>query len=142
MSSKNNSKDNQSQNKSSVPVFQKDKFVEREWVEGTKGEYDEDGFFITPNGSFWDPDGVYFNKDGFDRHGGRYDQKGEYIPGEGWNWKNNCYESEIEDYDDFDEQENDFGENIDKINFDDNLDDDVFESDFKFDGVQLDKIFD
>lgn len=27
------------------------KFVEREWTENTKGVYDEDGFFITPNGS-------------------------------------------------------------------------------------------
>ena len=35
-------------------------FVEREWNDFTEGDYDENGFFVTPNGSFWDPDGVYF----------------------------------------------------------------------------------
>ena len=102
---------------------------------------DKDGFFITPNGSFWDPDGVYFNKEGYDKHGGRYDSEGEYIPGEGWNKKNNCYESEIEDYDEFDEQENDYGNNINKMDDDDNLDDDVFESDFKFNEPNFQKFF-
>ena len=44
-------------------------FVEREFTEFIEGEYDEQGFFVTPNGSFWDPDGVYFNREGFDKHG-------------------------------------------------------------------------
>ena len=39
-------------------------FIEREWNECIEGEYDEDGFFITPNGSFWDHDDVYFNRQG------------------------------------------------------------------------------
>ena len=34
------------------------KFIEREWNENIEGELDEEGFFITPNGSFWDPDYV------------------------------------------------------------------------------------
>lgn len=29
----------------------KQKFIEREWTESTPGDYDEDGFFVTPNGS-------------------------------------------------------------------------------------------
>ena len=64
--------------------FKKESFIEKEWTEETEGEYDNDGFFITPNGSFWDPDGIYFNSDGYDRHGGRYDSDGVYQPGEGW----------------------------------------------------------
>lgn len=73
------------------------KFVEREWNEEIDGHLDEDGFFITPNGSFWDPDYVYFNREGLDKHGGKYDEKGEYIPGPGWDEELNCYESEKED---------------------------------------------
>ena len=133
MSSKAKAKDKKDSNKTTKETFKKESFIEKQWTEQTEGEYDEDGFFVTPNGSFWDPDGVYFNKDGFDKHGGRYDLDGVYIPGEGWNEKNNCYESEIEDYDGFDEQEAEFGDNMDKIDDDDNLDDDVFESDFKND---------
>ena len=133
MSSKAKAKGKKDSNKTAKETFKKESFIEKQWTEQTEGEYDEDGFFVTPNGSFWDPDGVYFNKDGFDKHGGRYDLDGIYIPGEGWNEKNNCYESEIEDYDGFDEQEAEFGDNMDKIDDDDNLDDDVFESDFKND---------
>ena len=75
-------------------------FIEKELTDEVEGEYDDDGFFVTPNGSFWDPDGVYFNSEGFDRHGGYYDEK-EYIPGEGWDEINNCYKDEYnDDYDD------------------------------------------
>ena len=81
MSSKKNTKENSNPNQANKPSFKKDYFIEREWTEDTKGEYDKDGFFVTPNGSFWDPDGVYFNKEGYDKHGGRYDSEGEYIPG-------------------------------------------------------------
>ena len=93
------------------------KFVEREWTEEIEGHLDDDGFFITPNGSFWDPDYVYFNKEGFDKHGGRYDEKGEYVPGKGWDDNLNCYESEKEinsnDDEEDDDYENDDGKNID-----------------------------
>ena len=44
-------------------------FVERILDDYVEGEYDDEGFFNTPNGSFWDPDGVYFNREGFDKHG-------------------------------------------------------------------------
>ena len=77
-------------------------FIERELNDDVEGDYDEDGFFNTPNGSFWDPDGVYFNREGFDKHGGYYDEKTqEYIPGKGWDEVNNCYKDEYNDeYDD------------------------------------------
>ena len=99
-------------------------FVERELNDEVEGDYDEDGFFITPNGSFWDPDGVYFNRDGYDKHGGYYDDKTqEYVPGKGWDEINNCYKDEYnDDYDDeygsdHDDLEDDgFGEiDLDKI---------------------------
>ena len=77
----------------------KKEFIEREWNEEIEGHLDDDGFFITPNGSFWDPDYVYFNREGLDKHGGKYDEKGEYIPGPGWDEEYNCYESEKEDED-------------------------------------------
>ena len=108
------------------------KFVEREWNEEIEGELDQDGFFTTPNGSFWDPDYVYFNRDGFDKHGGRY-EKGVYIPGKGWDSQNNCYESEKEeDFDEYDDEDIEKykkdNKYIDFDNFDD-LDDDIFEAD-------------
>ena len=101
-------------------------FVERELNDDVEGEYDADGFFNTPNGSFWDPDGVYFNREGYDKHGGYYDENTqEYIPGKGWDEVNNCYKDEYnDDYDDeygsdHEDYENDgFGE-IDLDNIDD-----------------------
>ena len=77
-------------------------FVERELNDEVEGDYDEEGFFSTPNGSFWDPDGVYFNREGYDRHGGYYDENTqEYVPGPGWDEVNNCYKDEYNDeYDD------------------------------------------
>ena len=84
-------------------------FIERVWSEDIEGKLDEDGFFITPNGSFWDQDYVYFNREGFDKHGGRYDENGEYVPGKGWDDNLNCYESEKENFDD-EKEENEFDE--------------------------------
>jgi len=84
-------------------------FIEREWSEDIEGKLDSDGFFITPNGSFWDADYVYFNREGFDKHGGRYDSNGEYVPGPGWDDELNCYESEKEKCDD-EKEENEFDE--------------------------------
>ena len=98
-------------------------FIERELNEYVEGEYDDLGFFNTPNGSFWDPDGVYFNREGFDKHGGYYDDNNVYQPGEGWDEVNNRYFDEADDYDDeyasdhdnYDEDDG-FGDiNMDKI---------------------------
>ena len=90
-------------------------FIERELNDDVEGDYDDEGFFNTPNGSFWDPDGVYFNREGYDKHGGYYDENQEYIPGKGWDEINNCYKDEInDDYDDeygsdHDDQDDGFG---------------------------------
>ncbi len=109
------------------------KFIEREWNEEIKGTLDKDGFFITPNGSFWDPDYVYFNRDGFDKHGGYYNDNGVYIPGKGWDEENNCYESEKED-DEFNNEYDDVDLDDKGINYYDNncindLEDDLFDGD-------------
>ena len=102
------------------------KFVEREWNESIKGELDEEGFFYTPNGSFWDPDYVYFNGDGFDKHGGYYDEQMEYIPGEGWDEINMCYFDDEDDDNDDDERYNKHSIDFDG-DFDYEGDDDVLE---------------
>ena len=92
-------------------------FIEKLFNDDIEGEYDEEGFFITPNGSFWDPDGVYFNEEGYDKHGGYY-EKGEYIPGKGWDEDNNCYKDELNDEDEIlsdDEQENEENDGFEQI---------------------------
>ena len=107
----------------------KDRFIERLFSDDLEGEYDDEGFFNTPNGSFWDPDGVYFNREGFDKHGGYYDDNIEYIPGKGWIEEYNCYKDEIknseEDEFDFDDCEEDsYGFN--DVNIDSILDEEQF----------------
>ncbi|CDW85420.1 UNKNOWN [Stylonychia lemnae] len=47
-----------------------------------EGKYDEDGFFVLPNGDFIDPYGYYFDEEGYDNFGGYYDDDGYYVPGE------------------------------------------------------------
>ena len=94
---------------------EKKTFVERIFHDDIEGEYDDQGFFNTPNGSFWDPDGVYFNREGFDKHGGYYDDNNVYIPGKGWDEENNCYKDELEDefasdHDPNEEEDDGFGE--------------------------------
>lgn len=61
------------------------------------GEYDNYGFYYTPDGSFWDPDGIFFNNDGYDCHGGYYSENLEYCPGPGWIEELMCYEDEKQD---------------------------------------------
>lgn len=58
------------------------------------GYYDEYGFYINPDNSFFDPDKIYFNSQGFDKHGGFYDSNLEYQPGPGWIPDLMCYEDE------------------------------------------------
>ena len=64
----------------------------------TEGKLDEDGFFRTPNGSFWDMDGEYFNHHGFDIHGGKYVDKLDYIPGSTWIEELGCYPEDEDKY--------------------------------------------
>ena len=93
-------------------------FIEKIFNDDIEGEYDEEGFFITPNGSFWDPDGVYFNNEGYDKYGGYY-ENGEYIPGKGWDEDNNCYKDELNDEEEIisdyeqDDEENDGFDQVD-----------------------------
>ena len=92
-------------------------FIEKIFNDEIEGEYDEEGFFITPDGSFWDPDGVYFNNEGYDKYGGYY-ENGEYIPGKGWDEENNCYKDELNDEDEIlsdDEQEDDQNDGFEQI---------------------------
>ena len=70
-------------------------FTEREFEEVDGGQYLENGFYITPNGSFWDSDGVYFNKHGYDKHEGYYNNEYEYQPGRGWIPHMLCYEDDL-----------------------------------------------
>jgi len=80
-------------------VFDKEFFIERELEEVDGGVLHEDGFYVTPEGSFWDPDGDYFNKYGFDKYGGIYDQYKVYIPGEGWLEDYQCYKEDLQEHD-------------------------------------------
>jgi len=94
----------------------------------TKGEFDDDGFFTTPNGSFWDMDGEYFNHFGYDIHGGKYIDKLDYIPGPTWIEELGCYPEDKdkyqkEDLNDIDMDDcNDFEKDEDLNNQMENLD--------------------
>ena len=108
------------ENEENPDASSKKTFVERIFHDDIEGEYDDQGFFNTPNGSFWDPDGVYFNREGFDKHGGYYDDNNIYIPGKGWDEENNCYKDELDDEfasdHDPNEEEDEFGDiDMDKI---------------------------
>lgn len=80
------------------------KFKDRSFEEVPGGKYDDEGFYRTPNGSFWDPSKVYFNREGFDDHQGRYDEKMTYIPGPGWVEEYMCYEDELDEIKNFFEE--------------------------------------
>ena len=70
----------------------------RKRAKETEGKFDDDGFFTTPNGSFWDMDGEYFNRYGYDIHGGKYIDKLDYIPGPTWIEELGCYPEEKDKY--------------------------------------------
>ena len=111
---------NKMENADNKEASNKKTFVERIFHDDIEGEYDDQGFFNTPNGSFWDPDGVYFNREGFDKHGGYYDENNVYIPGKGWDEENNCYKDELDDEfasdHDPNDDEDEFGDiDMDKI---------------------------
>ena len=92
-------------------------FIEKIFNDEIEGEYDEEGFFVTPDGSFWDPDGVYFNNEGYDKYGGYY-ENGEYIPGKGCDEENYCYKDELNDEDEIlsdDEQEDDQNDGFEQV---------------------------
>ena len=70
----------------------------RKRTKETEGKFDDDGFFTTPNGSFWDMDGEYFNRYGYDIHGGKYIDKLDYIPGPTWIEELGCYPEDKDKY--------------------------------------------
>ena len=70
----------------------------RKKTKETEGKFDDDGFFTTPNGSFWDMDGEYFNRYGYDIHGGKYIDKLDYIPGPTWIEELGCYPEDKDKY--------------------------------------------
>ena len=116
-----------SSNSNSSIKEHKNIFVERIFHDDLEGYYDDEDFFNTPNGSFWDPDGVYFNREGYDKHGGYYDDNDEYVPGKGWDEDNNCYKSEIMDYEDdglYDSEEDSYG--YSNVDIDSILDEEKF----------------
>ncbi len=76
-------------------VYNKDLFAERSFHEDLAGYYDENYFFHTPEGSFFNEEHEYFNRFGFDRYGGQYNRLGLYIPGEGWNEDFQCYQEDL-----------------------------------------------
>ena len=107
-------------------------FKEKEFEETPGGQYDSYGFYRTVNGSFWDPDGVYFNKDGVDKHGGKYDNKYEYLPGPGWLSDFMCYDDEKDKINEedghtgFKEENGELDELYGDIDYDDLIKDDGF----------------
>jgi hypothetical protein len=91
-----NSNNDQNLNDSDDINIDCNEFFERPFEEVPDGFYDDRNFYVTPNGSFWDETGKYFNRDGFDKHHGRYDKYGVYIPGPNFNQEYYCYEDELD----------------------------------------------
>ena len=59
--------------------------------------YDHNGFYILPDGDFYDQDGWYFDKNGYDKFGGSYDEATlVYIPGKGKKHSFREFESQID----------------------------------------------
>lgn len=73
-------------------------FFERPKEEVEGGMEDSRGFYVTPNGSFWDEEGNYFNSQGKDKYGGTYDKYGVYIPGNAADEDKDLFVIKEEDY--------------------------------------------
>ncbi len=87
--------ESKNENKESKDKIPKER---RKRTKETEGKFDDDGFFTTPNGSFWDMDGEYFNRYGYDIHGGKYIDKLDYIPGPTWIEELGCYPEDKDKY--------------------------------------------
>lgn len=57
-----------------------DEEYEKIIAENPEGREDSNGFFIFPDGSFYDPEGYKFDLNGYDELGGYYDDEGYYVP--------------------------------------------------------------
>ena len=53
--------------------------LSHEEIELKEGAFDEDGFYIMTDKSFYDPLGYYFDENGYDTVGGKYGDDGYYI---------------------------------------------------------------
>jgi len=89
--------DNQAISGSTEYIFNKNFFVDRSFHSTFDGYYDEEDLFHTPEGSFFNLNREYFNRFGYDKYGGRYDDMGVYIPGEGWNSDFQCYKEDLDE---------------------------------------------
>jgi hypothetical protein len=72
--------------------------VERSFEEVEGGFWDQNGFYVTPNGSFWDDQFYYFNRWGWDINGGCYNHDGIYQPNtttKQWREDLQCYQHEL-----------------------------------------------
>ena len=77
----------------------------RERTQSVEGTQNEEGFFFTPNGSFWDFDGEYFNRHKYDINGGHYTEDFDYVYGPDFNYDLGCYNCEKEKYLKIEEEE-------------------------------------
>ena len=81
-------------------------------IEAKPGAYDDDGFFILEDKSFYDPLGYYFDEQGYDTVGGRYDSHGYYVhPSQ--NMHEAAHGEDLEDYT-LDDENDDYGEEEDQ----------------------------
>ena len=48
------------------------KYTQQE-IENNDGKYDDDGYYILPDGDYFDAEGYYYYVDGYDELGGYYD---------------------------------------------------------------------
>ena len=77
-------------------------------IEAKPGAYDDDGFYIMEDKSFYDPLGYYFDEQGYDTVGGRYDSDGFYVhPSQ--NMHEAAHGEDLEDYT-LDDENDDYGE--------------------------------
>ena len=79
------------------------------------GAYDDDGFYILEDKSYYDPLGYYFDCDGYDTVGGKYDEVGYYMHPSAFAHEA-AYGEDLEGYTLDDEEyddENDYGEEED-----------------------------
>lgn len=84
--------------------------LSREEIEAQKGDYDEDGFYVLEDESFYDPWGYWFDSHGYDEFGGYYDYSGFYVPGEGYEeeyYQNygHIEDDELQGYDDDEDED-------------------------------------
>ena len=90
-------------------------------IEAKPGAYDDDGFFIMEDKSFYDPLGYYFDEQGYDTVGGRYNSEGFYVhPSQ--NMHEAAHGEDLEEYT-LDDENDDYGEEEDQPQ----LNDDDFE---------------